>query len=136
VTGGRNPFVPLLRYRTGDFGRLRLVTDPESRLSPRIVDLQARQAVSFEAGDGSVVSPVDIGRIIREWVFVQHSFIQRGDRSCELVIRPAPGCPIDVAQIRSRLGALFGAPISIDVRLDEALGQTHPSGKAAPWVRE
>jgi phenylacetate-CoA ligase len=136
VTGGRNPFVPLLRYRTGDFGRLRLVPDPGSRLSPRIVDLQARQAVSFEAGDGSVVSPVDIGRIIREWIFVQHSFVQHRDRSCDLAILPAPGCPIDVAQIRRRLEALFGEPVRIDVSIDEALGQTHPSGKAEPWVRE
>lgn len=136
VTGGRNPFLPLLRYRTGDFGRLRLVIDPASGASPRIVDLVAREAVSFEASDGSVVSPVDIGRIIREWIFVQHAFIQRRDRSCDLAILPAPGCPIDTALIRARLESLFGAPTRIDVRVDEHLGQDRPGGKVVPWSRE
>jgi phenylacetate-CoA ligase len=135
VTGGRNPYVPLLRYRTGDFGRLRWSGDWSRDPSPRLVHLEARDAVSFRAGEGSVVSPVDIGRVIREWVFVQHAFVQRADGSCDLVIRPVPGIPVDVDEMRRRLRPLFGDDIAIDVRLDEALGDDQPGGKVVPFVR-
>jgi phenylacetate-CoA ligase len=196
VTGGRNPFVPLLRYRTGDFGRLRWSdvraaeaglkpcptadgvatghsprsSDPalpptQARLTPRpteargkpcpthdvaaspaslrfsdpaprIVELSARPAVAFRASDGSVVSPVDIGRIVREWVFVQHAFVQRADGSCDLAIRPAPGCPVDAGAMRARLETLFGSGVAIEVRIDRALGDDQPGGKVVPFRSE
>jgi phenylacetate-CoA ligase len=134
VTGGRNPFLPLLRYRTGDFGRLRwtgVASDP----APRLVELSGRDAVTFRAADHSAVSPVDIGRVIREWVFVQHEFVQREDGSCALSILPAPAWPIDVGVMRARLQVLFGEDVPIEVRLDPHLGRDRPGGKVVPWVR-
>jgi phenylacetate-CoA ligase len=136
VTGGRNPFVPLLRYRTGDFGRLRWTGVEGADPMPRILDLSAREAVSFRAADGSVVSPVDIGRVIRRWTFVQHAFRQRADDSCDLVIRPAPGCPIDLVAMEAGLQALFGTRIRIDVRLDLTLGDERAGGKVVPFSAE
>jgi phenylacetate-CoA ligase len=136
VTGGRNPFVPLLRYRTGDFGRLRWSDSPASDPAPRIVELSARQAVAFRAADDSVVSPVDIGRIIRDWVFVQHTFVQHKDRSCDLVLLPAVGCPLDVDALSRRMAALFGDGVDVRVRVDPDLAANAPGGKVVPWVRE
>jgi phenylacetate-CoA ligase len=134
VTGGRNPFLPLLRYRTGDFGRL-VWSDADQR-APRLVELCARQPVAFHAADGSAVSPVDIGRIVREWEFVQHAFVQRRDGSCDLTIAPAPGWPIDVEAMRTKLVALFGDAIDVRVTLDARLGENSPGGKVIPWVSE
>lgn len=136
VTGGRNPYMPLLRYRTGDFARMVWSETVGSDPTPRLLDLRAREPVAFEAADGSVVSPVDIGRVIRAWAFVQHQFVQREDRSCEMLIRPAPGCPIGVESMRQQLEALFGSGISVSITLDDRLGDNAPGGKVEPFVRE
>ena len=108
VTGGRNPFLPLLRYRTGDWGRI-----DNSRCScgdphPRILDLKGRAVVLFRAVDGSFVNQADIGRVMRDFDFVQHEFIQRADGSCEVNLSPMPGQYLDVDGIHKRLSALFG----------------------------
>ncbi len=134
VTGGRNPYVPLLRYRTGDFGRLVWSDAGSDDVTPRILDLEARQPVCFRAADGTVVCPVDIGRILREWVFVQHEFVQRRDGSCTLVIAPAPGCPLDTDALSSRLEKLLG--YSVAVTLDPGLAASRPCGKVVPFRSE
>ena len=55
VTAGENPLLPLVRYRTGDFGRLVTVDG-----SPAIADLEGREDVTFAAADGSAVPSVDV----------------------------------------------------------------------------
>ncbi|HSR12623.1 MAG TPA: hypothetical protein VLS90_14370, partial [Thermodesulfobacteriota bacterium] len=57
VTGGRNPFLPLLRYRTGDWGRIDYERCPCGDPMPRIMDLEGRRPVLFRAVDGSIVNP-------------------------------------------------------------------------------
>jgi phenylacetate-CoA ligase len=130
VTGGRNPFVPLLRYRTGDFARL--VWDAR-KAAPRLVDLQARQMVLYRAADGSPLNPVDVGRVIRKWPIVQHTFTQRADYSCELVMRCAPGLPVDERSVRDALARVFGPVPDVVVRSDESLGE---GDKVIPFASE
>lgn len=55
VTAGENPLLPLVRYRTGDFGRL---VDVAGR--PALADLEGREATRFVALDGSLVPCVDL----------------------------------------------------------------------------
>ncbi|MBP7866132.1 MAG: AMP-binding protein [Acidobacteria bacterium] len=136
VTGGRNPYLPLLRYRTGDVARLSWSDPPGADPVPRLLDLQARAPVTFRAADGSRVGPVDIGRVIREWIVLQHAFVQHRDGSCTLALRPAPGCPLDPAAIAKRLRALFGKGVRITVRIDERLGDDQPGGKVVPFCSE
>lgn len=133
VTGGRNPYLPLLRYRTGDFARMAWSRTVASDPAPRILDLRARAPVRFRAADGSPVSPVDIGRVLRLWSFVQHEFVQRRDGSCAVALRPVPGCPVDTGGMASRLRRLFGRGIRVAVRLDPALGA---EGKVLPFRAE
>lgn len=133
VTGGRNPYLPLLRYRTGDVARLAWSDPPGADPVPRLLDLQARAPVMFRAADGSRVGPVDIGRIIRDWIVLQHAFVQHRDGSCTLALRPAPGCPLDPAAIARRLRELFGKGIRVTVRVDERLGDDQPNGKVVPF---
>lgn len=133
VTGGRNPYLPLLRYRTGDRARLVWSRPAASDPAPRLLDLEAREAVSFRAADGAVISPVDIGRVIRKWVFSQHEFVQRRDGSCDLAVRSARGCPVDTAAMAARLKELFGAGVKVTVRADERLGEGRPGGKVVPF---
>jgi phenylacetate-CoA ligase len=124
VSGGRNPLLPLLRYRTGDFGSMAF--EP----SPRIKQLQARGPVIFRATDGSLVNPVDVGRIMRECsVFVQHEFIQHQDGSCTVNFRTGPDAPADLNRIKRELQTLFGKDSRIDVVLDKTLLERSKAGK-------
>ena len=55
VTVDGNPFLPLLRYRTGDTGSLTWVGGRRA-----VVGLEGRAPVSFRAADGRVVPSVDL----------------------------------------------------------------------------
>ena len=135
-TGGRNPFLPLLRYRTGDYGRLEYQPCGCGDPAPRLLDLQGRLPVFFRGADGAVVNQVDIGRVLRELLFVQHEFLQRTDGSCRLKIRPAPGAHLETDRIRALLRPLFGGETHIEVIIDEELGREAKSGKVVPYISE
>ena len=135
VTGGRNPYLPLIRYRTGDHGRLSSVTLPDGRRARAISGLSGRAPVRFEAHDGRPVSSVDVARSIRPISpFVQQRFVQRADRSVELRLRPLPSVPIAVEAMEQVLREIFGKDASIAVVIDEQLGAE--GGKVRPWISE
>ena len=134
VTGGRNPYLPLLRYRTGDFARGVWGVDAEGRSELRLHDLEGRAPVSFRTADGAPVNAVDIGRALRHhFAVVQHAFVQRADGSCEATLRPAHGLPLDVGQVERELVRLFGPGTRVEVRVDEELGR---AGKVVPYRSE
>lgn len=135
VTGGRNPFLPLLRYRTGDWGRLDFSPCSCGDPQPRIVDLEGRLPVFFRAADGSRINQVDIGRIMRQCDFVQHEFRQLRDGSCRVTIRPAPWSTVDEERIAELLKSLFG-DVAVTVIVDESLGRDQPGGKVIPYRSE
>jgi phenylacetate-coenzyme A ligase PaaK-like adenylate-forming protein len=130
VTGGRNPFLPLLRYRTGDWGRIEHAPCPCGDPMPRVVDLEGRAPVLLRAASGGVVNAVDVSRVLREHPVVQHELVQRVDLSCELAIRAVGGEPFDTDALERELRALFG-DVPIVVRFDPALGDR--TGKVVPF---
>lgn len=137
VTGGRNPFLPLLRYRTGDWGRLDFGRCPCGDPMPRLLDLEGRAPVVFRASDGSAVNPVDLSRVLREFPFVQHEFVQRKDRSCELIARPIPGAPRPKpAEIQEALRGLMGPRAAVSVKFDAKLGSRAEGRKIEPYRSE
>lgn len=121
VSGGRNPFAPLLRYRTGDRGRLVRSACPCGDASARVVGLEGRRAVLFRSADGTPVTTVDLSRTLREFPLALHSFLQRADRSLELVVRPLEGAAADPAALAAALSRFFGA-LPLEVRVDPTLG--------------
>jgi phenylacetate-CoA ligase len=131
VSGGRNPYLPLLRYRTGDWGRLDLEPCACGDPMPRLLDLEGRPPVLFRAADGSLVNPVDVSRVLRELPLVQHELHQGRDLSCTLVARPADGAGARLPdQLARALRGLLG-DVPISVRLDPGLGN-RPDDDAKP----
>lgn len=108
VSGGRNPFLPLLRYDTGDRGRL--VRAPDGTL--RLVGLQGRAALQFRAGDGTWFGSVDVSRALREHPagarLAAHRFAQAADGACALTLRPLPGGTWGAAEQASVAEAIAG----------------------------
>lgn len=126
VTGGRNPFLPLLRYRTGDTGRLVHDPCPCGDSMPRLQDLQGRPPILFRAADGTPVGSVDISRRLRELPLLRHAFTQRADLTCTLIARPRPDAPApSEEELRGALAELFGK-LPIVVRIDPGLGDEAP----------
>ncbi|MDP2304617.1 MAG: AMP-binding protein [Pseudomonadota bacterium] len=123
VSGGRNPYLPLLRYATGDHAR----KDGE-----HLRDLQARRPVSWRARDGAVITPVDLARALHPHVFAAFAFREEADASGEralvLRLRPVEGERLDTAAIGAGFEAILGRAVA--VRVDPELGR---DGKAAEW---
>jgi phenylacetate-CoA ligase len=131
VTGGRNPFLPLLRYRTGDWGRLDFAPCRCGDPMPRILELEGRAPVVLRATTGSKVNPVDISGVLRGYPIVQHELVQRADLSCELALRTLGS--FDLGPLERELRLLLGH-LPLVIRNDPTLGDR--TGKVAPYRSE
>lgn len=137
VTGGRNPFLPLLRYRTGDWGRIDTAPCPCGDPMPRLLELEGRVPVLLRGHDGRPINPVDISRELRRFPLVQHELVQDASRRVSLVVRPvASGERVRAEELRAALQQLFGPGIPIEVSLDETFGDRSSGGKVLPYRSE
>ncbi len=125
VSGGRNPFLPLLRYRTGDHGRLTHGPCPCGDPMPRLIDLRGRPPVIFLRPDGTLVNPVDVGRLLRNEPIARHHVAQHADHSVDVHLQPiAAGQTLDDERIRRKLMLLFGEKTPIRIHFSMV-----PNGK-------
>jgi phenylacetate-CoA ligase len=106
LTGGRNPFLPLLRYRTGDYAAI------ESREGrPVLTKLEGRAPVRFRTMDGRWINNIDVATVLRPFPIAQFSLLQRRDASLRLRLR---GCG-DEPAVRSAMESLFGAGVALTI---------------------
>ena len=104
LTGGFNPYVPLLRYRTGDFAAL--------RADHVLVGLAGRRPVRFRAADGSWRNNVDVTHALEPYAIAQWQLHQAVDGA--LALRVLGGETMRDA-VRAALLALFGAGARLTV---------------------
>ncbi|WP_159433456.1 AMP-binding protein [Flavobacterium saccharophilum] len=76
VTGGNNPFLPLIRYRTGDFCSLKIENGV-----PFLVDLEARNPVVFYTKSNVKINNIDISNCLSELPLAGFKIHQRKDKS-------------------------------------------------------
>ncbi len=131
VTGGRNPYIPLLRYRTGDFGRLDTAPCACGDPMPRLVGLEGRAPVPLRSSSGDFVNTVDVSRTLRELPLVQHELVQHKDLSLTLTLRTLEGLRVTEDAVLARLRPLFGE-LPLRVVFDAALGDR----KVIPYASE
>lgn len=103
VTAGENPLLPLVRYRTGDFGRL---VDVGGRLA--IADLEGREATTFLAADGSRVPSVDLTQHLQAAGAHGWSVVQDATGRVEATIVRG-----NAAQVAAALDALLGQAATV-----------------------
>ena len=108
LTGGRNPFAPLLRYRTGDFAALRW-----HLRGPILVGLEGRLPVQFFTRDGRVVHSMEVARLVRPFPLFQFRLHQEADGSFHFGYLG----PVEPETMRDALAELLGTAQSIRVDL-------------------
>jgi phenylacetate-CoA ligase len=131
VTGGRNPFLPLLRYRTGDWGRIDFEPCPCGDPMPRLLDLEGRAPVRFRDARGGTVAAQDVATVLRRYPLVQSSFEQEASGACVLTYRPLGGAAWSSAKLEDELCDLLGQPIRLAEDLE--LGRRGPAEKVIPF---
>lgn len=117
VTCGENAFLPLVRYRTGDTGRLVTIDG-----RPAIADLEGREATVFAAADGSAVPCVELTQLLQAAGVRGWSVEQSVDGTVAATL--AGG---DNERAAAGLEALLGRPVSLTVvRTLAELGEGKP----------
>ena len=111
LSGGFNPFLPLLRYRTGDHAALEF-----RGTQPVLTRLEGRPPVVFRAADGRFVNNVDISIALRPLTIAQYALHQSVDGSLHLRVRGAT----DLASLRAALLDLFGQDQIVTIEAVEA----------------
>ena len=106
VTGGRNPFLPLLRYRTGDWAAMSYASG-----APRLVGFEGRAPVVFRGVDGRRVQNLDITIALRAFPLARYAVHQRANGSLLVRIDGSP----DLAALRAAFEALFGSGQRVDI---------------------
>lgn len=124
VTGGCNPLLPLLRYRTGDFGRLENV---DGRMVIR--DLEGRAPVCLIDATGAVVNTIDVSRALAPLSLPAFQLHQAADAALTLFVRG----DVDPDLLRAALRPLFEG-----LRLEISPFPAHldPGAKVLPYVGE
>jgi phenylacetate-CoA ligase len=125
VTGGVNPFLPLVRYRTGDFGSLSFREG-----MPRLVGIERRRPVVFQAADGAPVVSISVTTALFHIPLPFFSLHQAPDGSLTFRTRCDAAIEDDV---RNALVSLFGkAPL----RIEQMPLEVAWSGKSIQYARD
>jgi len=103
VTAGENPLLPLVRYRTGDFGRLVHVAG-----RPALADLEGREATRFVTPAGTLVPCVDLTQHLQAGGARGWSVHQSADGAVAATVVGG-----DAGQIRAALEQLLSRPVAV-----------------------
>ncbi len=107
ITGGRNPFLPLLRFRTGDWGTLDW---QDGR--PVLRRIEGRAPVTFVRPDGTRLNNIDVATVLRPFPLVQFSLHQNADLSIRLRLR---GAETSADEVRNVMLQLFGKGTNLTI---------------------
>lgn len=124
LSGGFNPFLPLLRYRTGDYASLDF-----AGTQPVLVGLAGRQPVVFDGANGERLNNIDVTAALRGFGLPQYSLRQAADGALTLSVPP------DTAghdALRARLLSLFGDGQALTIAESAALAE----GKVVQYTRD
>jgi phenylacetate-CoA ligase len=126
LTCARNPFLPLLRYRTGDFAALNFDSE-----YPALIDFEGRQPIVFINTKDKLINNIDITNSLEPFPIGQFSLHQNEDKSLVFKMR---GGDIDEGEISNVLLNLFGETQQLTI---EPLGDDETSnGKILPYTSD
>jgi phenylacetate-CoA ligase len=107
LTGGFNPALPLLRYRTGDHASFA----PDSDL-PVLLGLEGRPPVPLVSADGRAVNTIDVTVALRHLTAGRYTLHQRADRSLSLGLDET-GRAAEPAFVTALADLFAGVPVDV-----------------------
>ncbi|MHA1996734.1 MAG: hypothetical protein ACTSU9_01370 [Promethearchaeota archaeon] len=137
ITGGRNPFFPLIRYRTGDWGKIDFSGTCEcGDTMPRIYDLEGRQPIQYHSKDGRWINNRDVTAILESFPITRFRFHQDENGRFHLVARLAPfDKNTEESDLEQALRVPLGEHAEISVTIDPNLGDNR-EGKVIPFTTD
>jgi len=105
LTGGRNPYLPLLRYRTGDFAALELIDGQRV-----LTGFSGRELVEYRAGDGRVVHSMELIHLIRRFPVQRYEIKEVDANRYRLEIRG----DVERATFEAAVRKLFGDVVVVE----------------------
>lgn len=109
VTGGNNPFLPLIRYRTGDFCKLQL----ENGI-PYLYDLEARKPVPLYNHKGKFINNINVSRALSKMSLAGFALHQAANY--DISIEAWTNQSIE-KELLAQLQLIFGNELSIKIKL-------------------
>ena len=135
VTNLRNPWFPLIRYRTGDRASIEAPAEGDPLRVSRLVELRGRTVERFEAVGGGVFDPNALAPILSRSdspeVVIVETNTGRYRLQC-LRVRPNEGV---LTALRARLSELHRGAITLEVALHQEPWRL-PGEKPRPFVSE
>jgi phenylacetate-CoA ligase len=126
LTGGFNPFLPLLRYRTNDFAALEF-----RNAQPVLVGLEGRQPVVYRTRDGHAINNLDVTGALKPLALPQYSVHQSADGGLRVRYR---GSSAEAGKIRAALLDLFGPQQTLSI--DSVESFSGPSDKVIQYTSD
>ncbi len=126
LTGGFNPFIPLLRYRTGDYAGLAFAGS-----QPLLVGLEGRPPVVYRGAAGQSINNIDVTGALKSFALPCYQLHQSAGGALKLSVPGAGGEP---AALRAALLGLFGPGQTLEIVAVESLGG--PGDKVIQYTRE
>ncbi len=133
LSGGRNPYLPLLRYLTGDTASIKYGVCSCGEKTPALQNLQGRAMVLFRTPSEGIINSIDIAGIVREFPVYFFRFTQRKDFRCSLSLSAGSDLSHNKEnELKNRISILFGNQIEIFIDRDLKIGEE----KNIPFVSE
>jgi phenylacetate-CoA ligase len=126
LSGGFNPFIPLLRYRTGDFASLSF-----SGRQPLIVGLEGRPPVVFRGAAGQSINNIDVTGALKAFALPCYQLHQSADGALRLSVPPAD---LEAEPLRAALLRLFGPDQALEIVVQAP--PAGPGGKFTQYTRD
>lgn len=114
LSGGFNPFLPLLRYRTNDYAATAF-----RGTQPVLINLEGRPPTIFRAPDGTPVNNLDVTGVLKEFALPQFTLHQSADGSLDMQVR---GAHRDQMKIHAALLSLFGPDQVLTIEEADSFG--------------
>jgi phenylacetate-CoA ligase len=115
---GFNPFLPLLRYRTGDFASM-IFLDAAQRVA--LAAIEGRPPTVFRGMGGQRINNIDISTVLKPFAFAQYTLHQAADGSLTLRVQSGGANP-DAQRLRRALLPLFGDGQELNIAEMEVSG--------------
>ncbi|MCX7997445.1 MAG: phenylacetate--CoA ligase family protein [Leptospiraceae bacterium] len=116
VTGGRNPYLPLVRYQTGDLGKMSFTPCECGEKTPKLYLYDVRVPVFFYSEKGEKINPIDVNRILRKFPIYQFRITQESLNHIYLEISPMPILQeMEKEILKNEILELFGKSFSLEV---------------------